>query len=630
MPRLAGSVKNDPAFRRALLSPGLYALSLKDKFAIKNWPGRLVRAKTDGFPAALIFAVTLVIFWISPIYQVTDSKYSMLVSESLLHHGTFKLDSYAIPRGKPVKRPAYLMVESAWQLELVHDHVYYFYPPGSSVLSLPYVALMNAFGITASHADGTFDYDGEIAIETSLAAILMALLAAIFFFTARTILPTSWSIVIALGSALGTQVWSTASRGLWSDTWGIFLSGLVVWMLVGQETGRRKIDPVILATLLAWTYIVRPTNAIQVIAISAYVFIFYRRLFWKYAITGVFWAAGFVAYSWHNFSRPLPNYYLSNQLSFRAYPVVLIGHLISPSRGLLIFSPVLLFVAYALIRVRAHLPLRRLLWLSLTIIAGYVLVVSGWENWWGGAGYGPRLMTGLVPWFVMLAILGTRAMLDWRRQDQRKVSRFEWSATLTTAALLLSMSIFTNARGAWSYATAKWHGWPVLLELDPSRLWDWRQPQFLAGLLPPPLPREFPSTDGLIDVRQKEANKYLWYGWSDPENDFRWTDEHEAAVIFAADDLNYSHLRIMLAPFLAGGRRAEQRVTINLNGQSIGTLNLKNDEPQDYLFTIPGGAFQRRNVLKFELPDATSPRHFRISPDQRLLGVAVQWIKLEP
>ena len=607
-----------------------YALSLKDKFANRNWRGGLARAKTDGLPAALIFAVTLVIFWISPIYQVTDSQYSMLVSESLLHHGTFKLDSYAIARGTPVRRPAYLMVESAWQLELVHDHIYYFYPPGSSVLSLPYVALLNAFGIAASHADGTFNYEGEIEIETSLAAILMALLAAVFFFTARTLLPISFSTVIALGGALGTQVWSTASRGLWSDTWGIFLTGLVVWMLVAQETGRRKVNPLILATVLAWTYIVRPTNAIQVIAISAYIFIFYRRLFWKYAIAGVVWAAAFVAYSWHNFGRVLPNYYLSNHLSFRSYPMVLIGHLISPSRGLLIFSPVLLFVGFALMRWRAHLPLGRLLWLSLTIVVGYLLVVSGWENWWGGAGYGPRLMTGLAPWFVLMGIIGVRAMIDSRKQVEARVSRGEWSVTLGAAALLLSLSIFANARGAWSYATVKWHGWPAPVELDPSRLWNWRQPQFLAGLLPPPLPQEFPITDGVIDVRKKEANKYLWYGWSDPERDFRWTDEHEAAVIFVANDFNYTHLRIMLAPFLAGGRRAEQRVALNLNGQSLGALNLKNDEPRDYALPIPEGACQRRNVLKFELPDATSPWHFRISPDQRLLGVAVQWIKLEP
>jgi len=69
---------------------------------------------------------------------------------------------------------------------------------------------------------------------------------------------------------------------------------------------------------------------------------------------------------------------------------------------------------------------------------------------------------------------------------------------------------------------------------------------------------------------------------------------------------------------------------LNLNGQSLGALNLKNDEPRDYALPIPEGACRRRNVLKFELPDATSPWHFRISPDQRLLGVAVQWIKLEP
>jgi hypothetical protein len=586
------------------------------------------RSKTDALVAVSIFSITLFIFWFSPIYQVSDSHYSMLVSESLLHKHTFRLDSYAIPRGAPVDRGDYVMPGNMWQLELVRDHLFYFPPPGSSVLAIPYVALMNSLGVTATNPDGSYNPEGEIAIETSLAALLMAFLSVVFFLTARLVLPTSWSVLIALSSAFGTQVLSTASRALGSDTWGIFLFGFVVWILLAQETGKRKINPVVLGTLLAWSYIVRPTNAVHVIAISIYILLFYRRLFLRYAVTGAVWAAGFFIYSWHNFGQLLPNYYRPSRLSFNVFLVALPGNLISPSRGLFVYVPVLLFVGYLLIRYRRFLISARLAALSGAIIVCHVLAVSGFRHWWGGNSYGPRFMTGLVPWFVLLGILGVRAMLDSRRQTEETPSRVEWPAALTAGALLLAASVFINARGALSYSTIKWHESPVPIEQDESRLWDWRRPQFLAGLLRPPLPPTFPITGSTIDLRLKSADKYVWYGWSASEGDFRWTDETEAALIFALDDPDYSQVRIALAPFLVG-RVTQQRMFVKLNGAAIGALVLTDSTPREYSLPLAKGALKQRNGLTFEIPDATSPRSLRLSIDQRVLGVAVRTIEFE-
>ena len=43
-------------------------------------------------------------------------------------------------------------------------------------------------------------------------------------------------------------MWSTASRGMWSDPVEYSCSAIVVLMLLAQEIGRRKINPIILAT----------------------------------------------------------------------------------------------------------------------------------------------------------------------------------------------------------------------------------------------------------------------------------------------------------------------------------------------------------------------------------------------
>ena len=90
------------------------------------------------------------------------------------------------------------------------------------------------------------------------------------------------------------------------------------------------------------------------------------------------------------------------------------------------------------------------------------------------------LHDGLLP-FLLLGILGAKTMLDWRAEH--KTSRLGWITTLAAGSLILVLSIFINARGALSWATIKWYRLPVDIEKAPSRLWDWRQPQFLAGLL---------------------------------------------------------------------------------------------------------------------------------------------------
>src|SRR6266498_5071475 len=194
-----------------------------------------LRERVDALTALAIFVGLFLIFWFSPIRQLTDSNYSMLLSESLLHHRSFALDHYAIPRLTPTWHDNTFKNGEMYQLELVGPHLYYYFPPGSSVLSLPHVAVMNVTGISAANSDGTYSPDGEGIIETTLAAILMAALAAIFYWMARLVLPINWSVVLALAGAFATQVWSTASRALWSDTWGILLLGIVVWMLLLQE-----------------------------------------------------------------------------------------------------------------------------------------------------------------------------------------------------------------------------------------------------------------------------------------------------------------------------------------------------------------------------------------------------------
>jgi len=575
--------------------------------------GMMGITRQRAWVGVLIFFVTLAIFLFSRVHQVTDSSYSMMLTQSLLDQRSFTLDHYKTPQ--------------VYQLETVNGHTYYRFPPGSSVLSLPFVWLLNRFGISAVNHDGTYNPRGEVMIEAGLAAFLMALLAAVFFYTACLLLPTDWSAVIALGGALGTQVYSTASRALWSDTWGILLLGIVILMLLAQESGKGRLKPILLATLLSWMYFVRPTFAVSIAAISVYLFLFHRLLFLRYALTGTAWLAGFVLYSRFHYGQLLPDYYRANRLLFNVFGTALAGNLVSPARGLLVYVPVLLFVGYLLARYRNTLTHMRLVWLSLAVICLHLIAISGFPHWWGGHSFGPRFTTGLVPWFVLLAILSVKAMLNWRARAAQREGSFLWRLETVCGGTLLLLSVVIHTLGATSHATWLWNIRPRGVDEHPERLWDWRQPQFLAGYLPYPTPQTFPIVDlTRIDFISPAADKYFWYGWNEGAPDARWS-ERKAALVFGVGERRPESVKLFMVPYLVPGKLQSQRVRLLLNDRELLTATLTETAGQSFEVPLPAEVLRDNNTIIFELPDAEAPQKLGSGPDPRPRGIRLTWVE---
>jgi len=565
--------------------------------------------------AIAIFVVTLSIFLLSRVRQVTDSAYSMMLTQSLLDHRSFALDHYTLPK--------------VYQLEVVDGHTYYSMPHGTSVLSAPAVWILNRFGFSAVNPDGTYNPRGEWKIQAGLAALLMSMLAVIFFLTARLLLTPGWSIVVAVGGALGTQVYSTASRGLWSETWGILLLGVVIFLLLANELRQLRLHPILFATLLSWMYFVRPTFAVPIVAITVYIFRFHRTLFVRYLITGLIWLAGFVLYSWIHYKHALPTYYRTGRMLFNVFWTALAGNLVSPSRGLLVFVPVVLFVGYLLVRYRERLEFMRLVWLALSVVVVHLIIISGFPHWWGGHSFGPRFTTGLVPWLVLLAILGVRAMLRWRDESGRTASALSWRIQLSCGALLLLVSVIINTMGATSQAAWLWNTRPRGIDEHPERLWDWRQPQFLASYLPYPPPPNVPTVDlERIDLTKPEADRYFWYGWNEGPPDERWT-EVKAAMMFSLGNARPKILGMNLTPYLVPGKLTTQRVAVSLNGSQLAHFSLTSSEASVHELPLPADLLKNTNTLIFELPDANAPQLIGAGPDPRPRGIKLNWIQFK-
>ena len=594
----------------------------------------LKQHQRDVYMGLVILVVALATFYACPNYDFSDSKFTLVVSETLLKHRSFALDRVDLPRLERKDENNYISNGRIYQLEWVGDHLYYYLPPGSSVLSVPYVAIMDLFGFAVINRDGTYNPANEIAQQVFLASLLMALLTVVFYFTARLVLPRFWSATIAIGAAFGTQVWSTLSRGLWSDTWGVFLAGVVIWMLLGSEARKFRLRPVLFGTLLAWTYFVRPTNAIVIAAITVYVALYYRRLFFAYAVTGASWFILFVLYSWVHFQTILPNYYRASRLTFTNFGEALAGNLISPARGMLVYVPIVFFIFFLLGKYRRTIARPRLVVLCFSIITLHWISISGFPHWWGGFSYGPRLMGGTIPWFFLLTICGVEAMIKSRSLSATAAEpspKFitAWRVQNALGVMLLLLSVVMNGIGATMPATQWWNERPTSIDQTPQRLWDFQYPQFMAGLMKPPLPSVFPPADVRVEFWRTAAEPYLWYGWSVNEEMYRWADGREAAVVFSVSQIDDATLRIKMAPLIIAGKIEQQRVTLLLNGQALDSLLLRDPNAVEYSYKLPKGLLQHNNVLTFLMPDAKTPRSMGVNRDQRTLALAVFWLEVE-
>ncbi len=472
----------------------------------------------SGTIGALVAVVAFLVFYLSPVQKMGDSEFTVLLSEQVLLHQSFELDEYFWPnapiRFYPGMRPGMHWPRQvqpnghrrAERRGVTEGPLTYIYPHGTSVLSLPLVAAARVFGLSAIAPDGGHDPVGERRVQRLAASTLMALVCTLFFVTARLVLPVRWSLLVSLSGGLGTQIWSTASRSLQSHTWDIVLLAFVCYALLGALEGRLRFRPILLASLFSWSFFVRPTAVFYIVPLTFFVAATHRRHLLALLATGAVWLGLFLLYSQRTFGEWLPDYYTRGSgLWSKDWATGLSGQLISPSRGLFVFVPLVLFVAYLLVAYRAELRHRSLVAAAAGAVGLHIVVMGTFRNWWGGYCYGPRFSSDLVPLFVLLGCLGTRALLDRHAKvgGNTGQGRSTLRRRLETAAFAAALGIgmLLNGAGAMSRGGEDWNLVPVAIGDQPERCFDWRRSQWWCALFPSQLPDPEPGSRYDFDSR---------------------------------------------------------------------------------------------------------------------------------
>jgi hypothetical protein len=150
----------------------------------------------------------------------------------------------------------------------------------------------------------------------------------------------------------------------------------------------------------------------------------------------------------------------------------LLGTLVSPNRGLLVFSP---WIAVALLtalvpRVRQRLSAQPLICVLLVSLIPYTIMLGKYSVWWGGHCFGPRYWTDVIPLCAILFAYG----LEWMLARSRIL--------VAIAAVTVMVSIAVQVIGAFCYPSS-WNLQPRNVDLHHERLWDWRDTELSRCLI---------------------------------------------------------------------------------------------------------------------------------------------------
>ena len=350
---------------------------------------------------------------------------------------------------------------------------------------------------------------GAIDVRSPSAPGLIAVLAASTFtsiavsllFLAARRLTSRWrAVAIAVALGLGTGLWSLVSRTLWEHETAIL--GLAIAMLFFcSEDDLPLGDAVGTGVGLALAGLARPQLAPVIAIILAGVAVRAPRHAAIAAAAVVAIAGGLLMLTyWRWFGHPLGAIIVMQAEANTVHGTGgffgggfegFAGLLFSPSRGLLVFSPV---IAIALagyrdaIRATWSSPLR---WCAIAAAMQFV-VYGGYAVWWAGHTYGPRYLLDVLP---LLAPLAAAALTRMRFGP----------LTLAASTLALAWSIALAATGAFCYPHDAWNTSPVEVNRAHARLWDWSDPQFVRCWRTGFSPQNF---DLLRD-----------YGWTTPRTD---------------------------------------------------------------------------------------------------------------
>jgi hypothetical protein len=301
-------------------------------------------------------------------------------------------------------------------------HVVTATPTASSALALPVVAAFTAAGARGE------DWNAWMEASMLTAALTGAATVALLFVLLTRLTTRRRAALIAATYAWGTLAWGVSGQALWQH--GGAALALTVTLLALLD--RRFVLAGLAITAMAAFRLTTPVLAIFLLPLIGR-----RWQDWgRFLVAAAPLPLALAVYNTVAFGSPLKQGYGSSRITGAAdigsgrvldgIP----GLLVSPGRGLFVYSPVLLFAVAGVILGRKQL-LYRLCAISFAV---YVVVVANVSQWWGGEGFGARKLAEALPLLAVLLVPVVDAIVVRRRWLWLYLAALAWSVLVELLA----------------------------------------------------------------------------------------------------------------------------------------------------------------------------------------------------
>lgn len=303
-------------------------------------------------------------------------------------------------------------------------------------------------------------------VEKNTAAFLGALTSVVLYLLLRRVQLQAIALPVVMSATLGSSLWSIASQALWDQTLAVIVLSLLLLILVDGK-GRRLqlIFGGILTTLLV---AIRPIDICFATPIALWVWRNHRsrqaRLLY---LTPLFVSLSLlVAVSLYIQGMPFAGWYthhfvIGNGIfdTVHNYLESMLGHLISPIHGILVYTPWIGVAMLSLPFTWRRMREQSLVTSTVTGLFPFFLLMSLEPFWVYGPCFGPRAWTDAVPIFVLMLAYGIDMALA------------RSTPALCYFLLAVSVSVGIQVIGAFFYPSSWFHD-PVPADSRPERYWD--------------------------------------------------------------------------------------------------------------------------------------------------------------
>ena len=366
--------------------------------------------------------------------------------------------------------------------EAPNGHLEPIFPIGTALLTAPIYAA--DFALASAGRRGldltaaSFE-PARLAYEKSAANIVAAAAAVLFFLCALRLATLPAALLATIAFAFGSEMWTIGSQALWQHGAVALVTLAMLFALLGTSNAASRSRTLVIAGVCAgFLPVVRPTALAFSLAGLAFALRFGgpRRLLFVLGAAlgcapGVAWNLAVFHKLVGGYAVNVPSYSASISQALTAVA----GLLVSPNRGLLVFTPFVLFAAAGAVRAfRSDSPeaylLRYCCIASLATFANYAF----YRSWDGGAAFGPRFLTDLMPTAgLLLAFALPRDLPELRA---RKVFT-------GFAIVAIVVSCLVQLAGANGEPKTDWSGIPFDVSTHPERIWHWRDDQIQRDAL---------------------------------------------------------------------------------------------------------------------------------------------------